>query len=199
MKKQKNNNTYNLQVKIIAGSLKGRSIHFLEKKDLRPTKNQVRETLFNWLQFDIHNSVCIDLFSGSGALGFEAVSRGAKKVYMVDCDPDVVKCLKDNKEELNLKNIALYNTNAEDFIANFKYKADLVFLDPPFSENIINATIHYLSLSKIFNDKCKIYVEVPLQKNLEDAIYKPKNWELLKSNKSGDVAYLLYQHNNSMI
>ena len=199
MKKQKNNNTYNLQVKIIAGSLKGRSIHFLEKKDLRPTKNQVRETLFNWLQFDIHNSVCIDLFSGNGALGFEAVSRGAKKVYMVDCDPDVVKCLKDNKEKLNLENIALYNTNAEDFIVNFKCKADVVFLDPPFSENIINATIHYLSLSKIFNDKCKIYVEVPMQKNLEDAVYKTKNWELLKSNKSGDVAYILYQHNNSMI
>ena len=198
MKKQRNN-TANLQVQIIAGSLKGKNIQFLEKKDLRPTKNQIRETLFNWLQFDMHNSVCIDLFSGSGALGFEAVSRGAKKVYMVDCDADVVKCLKDNKDELKLENIVLHNTNAEEFIRNFKCKADLIFLDPPFSENIINTTIRYLSLFQIFNDKCKIYVEVPLKKNFEDTVYKPKNWELLKSSKSGGVAYLLYQHNNSMI
>ena len=198
MKKQKNS-TANLQVKIIAGSLKGRNIRFLEKKDLRPTKNQIRETLFNWLQYDLDNSVCIDLFSGSGALGFEAASRGAKKVHMVDHDSDVVRCLKDNKDNLKVENVTLYNNNAEDFIKNFKDRVDLIFLDPPFSENIINVIIHYLSLSQIFNDKCKIYIEVQLQKNLEDTICKPKSWELLKSSKSGDVAYLLYQHNNSMI
>lgn len=198
MKKQKNS-TANLKVKIISGSLKGRNIRFLEKKDLRPTKNQIRETLFNWLQYDLDNSVCIDLFSGSGALGFEAASRGAKKVHMVDNDLDVVSCLKDNKDDLKVRNVILYNSSAEDFIINFKDKVDLVFLDPPFSKNIINTIINNLSLSQILNDKCKIYIEVQFQKNLEDTISKPKNWVLLKSSRSGDVAYLLYQQNNSMI
>ena len=78
MKKQKSNKS-DLKVKIIAGLWKGRNISFPDKKDLRPTKGLVRETLFNWLKNDIQNSYCLDLFSGSGALGFEAASRGAKK------------------------------------------------------------------------------------------------------------------------
>jgi len=93
MKKQKNN-TSNLSVKIISGTWKGRNIKFLNKKDLRPTKNQIRETLFNWLRNHVEGSICIDLFAGSGSLGFESASRGAKKVYMIDNDINIVNCLK---------------------------------------------------------------------------------------------------------
>ena len=101
MKKQKNK-ALNLKVKIISGVWGGRNINFLSKKDLRPTKNIIRETLFNWLGSDLANLICLDLFAGSGVLGFESASRGAEKVYLVDIDRDVVSCLKEQKNVLSL-------------------------------------------------------------------------------------------------
>ena len=96
MKKQKNK-ALNLKVKIISGIWRGRNINFLPKKDLRPTKNIIRETLFNWLGSDLTDLVCLDLFAGSGALGFESASRGAANVYLVDIDNDVAHCLEEQK------------------------------------------------------------------------------------------------------
>jgi 16S rRNA (guanine966-N2)-methyltransferase len=129
MKKQ-NSNKSDLKVKIIAGLWKGRNISFPDKKDLRPTKGLVRETLFNWLKNDIQNSYCLDLFSGSGALGFEAASRGAKKVYMIDSDLDVVHYLNLQKIKLNANNILIFNSDARQFLKDFNEKIDLIFLDP---------------------------------------------------------------------
>ena len=92
MKKQKSSKL-NLKVKILSGSWKGRNISFLDKSDLRPTKNIIKETLFNWIQEDIKDSICIDMFAGSGSLGFEAASRGAKKVYMIDNNSEITNHL----------------------------------------------------------------------------------------------------------
>ncbi len=198
MKNQKNN-TSNLSVRIISGAWKGRNIKFLSKKDLRPTKNQIRETLFNWLQSHIEGSICIDLFAGSGALGFESASRGAKKVYMVDIDIDIINCLKKQKDEFNAKNIIIYKSDANDFIKEIRDEIDVIFLDPPFDNQVLNLTINNLSLLKNLKNKCKIYIEIPFIKNFENIVDVPVNWELLKNCKSGDVRYLLFQHNDSMI
>jgi 16S rRNA (guanine966-N2)-methyltransferase len=198
MKKQKSNKS-DLKVKIIAGLWKGRNISFPDKKDLRPTKGLVRETLFNWLKNDIQNSYCLDLFSGSGALGFEAASRGAKKVYMIDSDLDVVHYLNLQKNKLNANNILIFNSDARQFLKDFNEKIDLIFLDPPFSKNIINELVNDISKLNSINDRCKIYIEIPSKGNFESSIIKPRNWELLKCKKSGGVAYLLFQHNCSMI
>jgi len=198
MKKQKNN-TSNLSVRIISGVWKGRNIKFLNKKDLRPTKNQIRETLFNWLRNHVEGSICIDLFAGSGALGFESASRGARKVYMIDSDINIVNCLKKQKDEFNAKNIIIYKSDANDFIKEIRDEIDIIFIDPPFDKDVLNLTINNLSLSKNLKNKCKIYVEMPFIKNFENNIDVPMNWELLKNSKSGDVAYLLFQHNDSMI
>lgn len=198
MKKQKNN-TSNLSVRIISGVWKGRNIKFLNKKDLRPTKNQIRETLFNWLRNHVEGSICIDLFAGSGALGFESASRGARKVYMIDSDINIVNCLKKQKDEFNAKNIIIYKSDANDFIKEIRDEIDIIFIDPPFDKDVLNLTINNLSLSKNLKNKCKIYVEMPFTKNFENNIDVPMNWELLKNSKSGDVAYLLFQHNDSMI
>ena len=198
MKKQKNS-TANLKVKIISGCWRGKNINFLEKKDLRPTKSQIRETLFNWIQYDVENSYCLDLFSGSGVLGFEAASRGAKKVFMVDNDLDVVNCLNIQKKKLKGDNIFIFNSDSDEFLKNFNEKVSLIFLDPPFTKNILDETIKSLSVSNSLIDRCKIYIELPYNKNFIVNIKTPENWELLKSKKSGDVAYLLFQHNCSMI
>jgi 16S rRNA (guanine966-N2)-methyltransferase len=198
MKKQKSNKS-DLKVKIIAGLWKGRNISFPDKKDLRPTKGLVRETLFNWLKNDIQNSYCLDLFSGSGALGFEAASRGAKKVYMIDSDLDVAHYLNLQKNKLNANNILIFNSDARQFLKDFNEKIDLIFLDPPFSKNIINELVNDISKLNSINDRCKIYIEIPSKGNFESSIIKPRNWELLKCKKSGGVAYLLFQHYCSMI
>ncbi len=198
MKKLKKNKS-NFKIKIISGSWKGKSISFPNKQDLRPTKNQIRETLFNWLQNEVEHSICLDLFAGSGALGFEAMSRGAKKVYMVDNDIDVINCLKIQVELLNAENILLYNLSAENFIQYLKEKIDIIFLDPPFSKNLINSTLSILHKMDNLRDKCKIYIELPFSKNVEKSICIPDNWELLRIKKTGDVSYLLFQYNQPMI
>jgi 16S rRNA (guanine966-N2)-methyltransferase len=198
MKKQKNK-ALNLKVKIISGVWGGRNINFLSKKDLRPTKNIIRETLFNWLGSDLANLICLDLFAGSGVLGFESASRGAEKVYLVDIDRDVVSCLKEQKNILDAKNIFIDHSSSGNFISKFTGKVDLLFLDPPFSDDIINTTINSSDLSQILNNNCKIYIEIPFEKNYINIINAPKSWQLIKHGKSGDVAYLLYKHNYSMI
>ena len=199
MKKQKNSKL-NLKVKILSGSWKGRNISFLDKSDLRPTKNIIKETLFNWIQEDIQDSICLDMFAGSGSLGFEAASRGAKKVYMIDNNSEITNHLRSQKDYIGAKNISIINLSAFDFLKkNLKDLANVIFLDPPFSLGIIEKVIKELSSSDNLADKCKIYVEIPYKKNIEFQINTPINWELLKSKKSGDVAYLLFQHNISVI
>ena len=199
MKKQKNSKL-NLKVKILSGSWKGRNISFLAQSDLRPTKNIIKETLFNWIQKDIQDSICIDMFAGSGSLGFEAASRGAKKVYMIDNNLEITNHLRSQKDYIGAKNISIINLSAFDFLKkNLKDLANVIFLDPPFSLGIIEKVIKELSSSDNLADKCKIYVEIPYKKNIEFQINTPINWELLKSKKSGEVAYLLFQHNISVI
>ena len=198
MKKQKNK-ALNLKVKIISGIWGGRNINFLSKKDLRPTKNIIRETLFNWLGSDLTDLICLDLFAGSGVLGFESASRGAKNVYLVDIDRDVVRCLEEQKNILDAKNILIEHSSSDDFISKFTGKVDLLFLDPPFSDIIINTTINSSGFSQLLNNNCKIYIEIPFEQNYVDIIKVPISWKLIKHGKSGDVAYLLYKHNYSMI
>ena len=199
MKKQKSSKL-KLKVKILSGSWKGRNISFLDKSDLRPTKNIIKETLFNWIQEDIQDSICLDMFAGSGSLGFEAASRGAKKVYMIDNNSEITNHLRSQKDYIGAKNISIINLSAFDFLKkNLKDLANVIFLDPPFSLGIIEKVIKELSSSDNLADKCKIYVEIPYKKNIEFQINTPINWELLKSKKSGEVAYLLFQHNISVV
>jgi len=198
MKKQKKSKL-NLKVKILSGLWRGKNVTFLDKEDLRPTKNIIRETLFNWIQEDVKDSVCLDLFAGSGVLGFEAASRGARKVYMIDVDTDITNQLSTQKKELNANNVYIFNSSAFNFLKNLKENFNVIFLDPPFSKDIINEIIRKLSLMKEISDKCKIYIELPYKKNYELMLETPVNWNLLKSKKTGEVAYLLFQHNATMV
>ena len=105
------------KVRIIGGKWRGRKINFPALKDLRPTPNRIRETLFNWLAPIIDGADCLDLFAGSGALGFEALSRGAGQVIMVDTEPQVIAQLKVNQQMLDAENLEILHMNAEQYIA----------------------------------------------------------------------------------
>jgi 16S rRNA (guanine(966)-N(2))-methyltransferase RsmD len=120
------------RVRIVGGAWKSRLIAFPSKKDLRPTPDRVRETLFNWLGQDLTGAACLDLFAGSGALGFEAASRGARRVVMVERDPVIFRSLAAAREALAADAVELVRADALEFLGTDSGVYDVVFLDPPF-------------------------------------------------------------------
>lgn len=118
------------QLRIIGGEWKRRVLPFASIEGLRPTPDRVRETLFNWLMWDIQNAHVLDICTGSGALGFEALSRGAASVYMIEPDKTQARFLKDNIQLLKAQNCHLINATAQQALPRLKEQFDVVFLDP---------------------------------------------------------------------
>jgi 16S rRNA (guanine966-N2)-methyltransferase len=177
-------------LRIIGGEWRSRQISFDDAPGLRPTPARVRETLFNWLQTDIVNSSCLDLFAGSGALGFEAASRGARTVIQVDNHPRTCQKLRDNIAKLSATQIQVVQMDALAFLGNSTGQFSLVFLDPPFAEGLIQPSCRQLSDSNLLAPYAKIYVEAERHCKLDDM---PKNWRLLKHKTAGDVGFSLFQ------
>ena len=120
-------------VRLISGKWGGRVLTFPSVDGLRPTLGSQRETLFNWLRPIIRNSRCLDLFAGSGALGFEAASGGAESVFLVEKSKKIYLSLLSNAELLNAENCRIFNTTAQSFLERYPEQFDIFFLDPPFS------------------------------------------------------------------
>lgn len=177
------------QVRIIGGVWRSRLLHFADAPGLRPTPSRVRETLFNWLQFDIIGCRCLDLFAGSGALGFEAASRGAKRVVMVEQNPQVYSCLATNAAKLSATQVQLVNLDASCYLQTPAEPFDLVFLDPPFATDWIAQSSLGLETYGWLGSQAKIYLETASQSPLNGL---PENWRLLKGKVAGEVAYRLY-------
>lgn len=182
--------TYKNQFRIIGGKWRGRKLTFLPHKDLRPTPNRVRETLFNWLSPVISTSYCLDLFAGSGALGFEALSRGANKVVFVDHEIKAISQIEANLLLLNCNTAKTYCMRAENYIAYSQLKFDIVFLDPPFHHNLIPKIAKILNEASILQPKSYIYFESEINnKNL----FLPLNWNITHQKQAGQVLYTLIQ------
>ena len=147
----------NNRIRIIGGEWRGRYITFPSFTDLRPTPNRVRETLFNWLGQSLKGTTCVDLFAGSGALGFEAASRGAKKVVLVEKNSTICRSLRENINKLNAERVEIMNTDALAFLNNGNQKFDLVFLDPPFKSEF-HANI-WRGINRLVRSGSLIYVE----------------------------------------
>ena len=181
------------KVRIIAGQWRGRKIAFPSIDGLRPTTDPIRETLFNWLQPYLSGANCLDLYAGSGALGFEAASRGAKSVLMVERETPIVKSLRDNKELLQAEQIHLMNRSALDFLRTKRKPDDtvfdVVFLDPPFKQGVLAECCQYLEDSGCLADDAVIYLECERKLDLD---FLPSNWQQHRSKTSGQVAYYLY-------
>lgn len=177
------------QFRIIGGQWKGRKLRFIEVEGLRPSLDRVRETLFNWLQWDIRGVHCLDLFAGSGALGIEALSRGAASVQFVELHKKAADQLRKNLDLLNTDNGSLHSGDALEFIKSQPQAFDIVFIDPPFHKGIAQQAIDLIENSQITKSETLIYIEV--EQNLELVI--PENWQLLKDKKAGQLLYKLYQ------
>ncbi|GAB1233592.1 16S rRNA (guanine(966)-N(2))-methyltransferase RsmD [Ferrigenium sp. UT4] len=153
---------------------------------MRPTPDRVRETLFNWLGQTLYGKHCLDLFAGSGALGFEAASRGADEVVMVESNPDVFKALQGNAKKLALGNVALHCEDGLKFASRAQGAFDVVFLDPPFQSNYWPQLLP--RLAELLAPGGLVYAE-------SGNLFEPgTDWQILKQGKAGAVHYRLMGH-----
>ena len=177
------------QLRIIAGSWRSRKLAFPQQENLRPTPDRVRETLFNWLQADVPGSRCLDMFAGSGALGFEAASRGAGEVVMIEQNREAASALARNIELLDAGNIQLVINDAFDWVKDNQRAFDIVFLDPPYKAGLLGKSCEVLESGQSLAENAKIYLEHALG---DDEIVIPENWECLKHKSAGHVTYKLF-------
>lgn len=185
----KRNNSSRQSIRIIGGQWRGRRLAFPDIEGLRPTSDRIRETLFNWLQPYLPGSVCIDLFSGSGALGFEAASRGADTVDMVELNAEAYKQLLVNKSLLAAEQCRLSRQSAQQFLTQSNTCYDIVFLDPPFQADLWSEIADLLMQNSLLHPGSLIYVE--FDKN-HDMAALPARWHLLKDKRAGEVKYCLF-------
>ena len=178
------------RVRIIAGIWRGRYLQVPPYPSVRPTPARVRETVFNWLAGSIEGAECIDLFAGSGALGFEAASRGARQVTLVDRERGVVKCLRQETEKLSAAQIEVVNARALSYIDCLRSPVDILFLDPPFTRGteLLEKTCTRLASSRALKESSLVYVESPA--NWVARV--PARWTPLKSKQAGQVGYHLF-------
>jgi len=171
-------------VRIIGGDWRRRLLHFPDSEALRPTPDRVRETLFNWLGQDLDGLTCLDLFAGSGALGFEAASRGAAKVVMVESAPKVLAALEANAKMLDAGGrLEIVRADAVKFASSAALRFDVLFLDPPYRQGWIDRLAPLLP--RILADDAQIYVES------EIALDGCGDWRTVRHGKAGQVFYHL--------
>lgn len=176
------------KVRIIGGKWRSRQLIVPHVTDVRPTSDRVRETLFNWLTPFIEGAHCLDLFAGSGALGFEALSRGAAYVEMVDQSAEVVKLLQEELALFEADNALVYRAKAPEKLRPASHPFDIVFLDPPYQENLLLPCCHYLEEHALLAHIAYIYLEA---KHVIKDNDLPLNWHIMKSKKAGQVCYHL--------
>jgi 16S rRNA (guanine966-N2)-methyltransferase len=171
------------KIRIIAGEFRGRRIPVPDRPGLRPTPDRVRETLFNWLGQSLEGLSCLDLFAGSGALGFEAASRGAARVVMVEHDRAVFEVLKKTRDTIGAKQVELVLEDAFTYLKRTKESFDVVFLDPPFGQNALPAVFRQLRLER----GARVYVES------SEPFAAGEGWRELKRARAGQVSTQLLQ------
>ncbi|MCE0493535.1 16S rRNA (guanine(966)-N(2))-methyltransferase RsmD [Vibrio salinus] len=177
-------------VRIISGLWRGRKLPVYDVEGLRPTTDRVKETVFNWIAQDVPMSSCLDLFSGSGSLGFEAASRQAKNVVMIELDKQVANQLKTNASTLKAENIDIINANALSFLEQPATPFDMVFIDPPFRKALIEQVISRLETDQWLSHDALIYIESEKDWPTNSI---PSHWHLYKEKFAGQVAFRLYQ------
>ena len=177
-------------IRIIAGKHRGRKLPVLSSEGLRPTTDRVKETLFNWLMPYIHGADCLDCFAGAGSLGFEAYSRGAASITMLEKDKAASQQLKANATLLNSASCAIHHTDTLTYLAAQPAKVqDIVFVDPPFNLGFVEKLIPLLTKGWLAKDSL-VYIET--EQSFSASII-PTNWQLLKEKSAGQVCYRLYQ------
>jgi 16S rRNA (guanine966-N2)-methyltransferase len=186
----------NNTLRIIGGKWRSRKLGFISAPNLRPTPDRVRETLFNWLQRAIADARCLDLFAGSGALGLEALSRGASEVVFIEKHRAIAQQLEQNLALLKSANMVI-NNDAKRYLQQASKPFDIIFLDPPFRKGLLPIILDRLLERQLVSSKALIYLE-----HEAETEYDWQDWQLtiLKETKAGQVkSYLLEYKNNGFI
>jgi 16S rRNA (guanine966-N2)-methyltransferase len=174
------------KVRISAGEWRSRLLKFPDALGLRPTPDRVRQTLFNWLGQELHGKTCLDLFAGSGALGFEALSRYAESVVLVEQNPAVYRALTDNARMLKADHARLLRMDALAFLAQSRELFDVIFLDPPYDKGWLDKLLP--DLGRHLKPGGLVYAEA------EHALNDLPGWEVFKQGKAGSVYYHLLKY-----
>ena len=180
------------QFRVIGGQWKGRKLKFFEVEGLRPSLDRVRETVFNWLHGEVRGARCLDLFAGSGAIGIEALSRGAAHVDFVELNKKASRQLETNLGLLEADDGDVWHQDANLFLANQHQPYDIIFLDPPFHKGLAQEIVSKLAQTNFIQQDTLIYLEI--EQDLE--LKLPDSWELLKDKKAGQLQYRLYRANS---
>ena len=177
------------QLRIIGGQWRGRKLAFPDVEGLRPSGDRVRETLFNWLNFELPGARCLDLFAGSGALGLEALSRGASCATLVEKNSTAARQLRSHCQTLNA-NAEVVETDAIHWLHTVTPSApfDVVFLDPPFAKQLLTPCCELLNRHNWLAPDACIYMEC----GIDESPVVPSQWQLHREKRSGQVSYRLY-------
>lgn len=189
-RRKQTDDTLRQPLRLIGGQWRGRKLHFPLCEGLRPTGDRIRETLFNWLGPYLAGGVGADLYAGSGALGLEALSRGASSMTFCERDPAAAKALAENLTLLGASGGRLQHIDAMQWLqgSDISEPLTLVFLDPPFSANLWQSSIDALNARAWLADGAAIYIEA----GLDSAFQVPDTWQLHREKRTGSVCYRLY-------
>jgi len=178
------------QVRIISGLWRGRKLPVHDAEGLRPTTDRVKETLFNWIAQDVPNARCLDLFAGSGGLGFECASRQAESVTMLEMNPQAFSQLKANINTLNASNIEAINTDSLAYLRQTGTPYDVVFIDPPFRKGLLDEALLHLEDNGWLANNAMIYIETEKELSLPEL---PESWQLYREKSAGQVCFRLFE------
>lgn len=176
-------------IRIISGLWRGRKLPVHDAEGLRPTTDRVKETVFNWLAQDVPQAKCLDLFAGSGGLGFEAASRQAEMVTLIELNPAAFKQLQQNITALKATNISAKNTDALSFLQQPGNPHHVVFIDPPFRKGLLSEAVVLLEQNGWLADDAMIYIETEKELAIEGL---PESWQLHREKTAGQVSFRLY-------
>ncbi len=179
------------RLRIVAGNWRSRLLEIANEPGLRPTSERIRETVFNWLAPDVEGARCLDLFAGTGALGLEALSRGAREALFVERSAAALLSLRRNIEVLESDSAIVYEGDAIEYLKTERpARFDIVFLDPPFAADLLPELCRLLDERALLSDGGKIYVE---QDRARPDPPVPPGWRQLKAKTAGNVRYALYE------
>lgn len=185
----------NGHIRIIGGRWRSRRLGWARVAGLRPSPDAVRETLFNWLPHRLHGQSCLDLFAGSGALGFEAASRGAPNVVLVESHPQAIQWLRANRGALRAEDrVDIFPGRVERFLRqhgrNARKGFDIIFLDPPFAGGMIAPVCENLRGRGLLNPGALVYIESP---RVGPPLPVPPDWRVIREKRCGAVRSTLLQ------
>ena len=180
-------------IRIVAGKYRGLRLEQPSFDIVRPTMDRIKEATFSSIQFDVVDSNFLDLYSGSGSIAFEAISRGATSVVAVDNSFEAIACIKDNKEKLKVENIAIIKTSALSYIESVSNKTfDIIYMDPPYENiDLYNQTITAIHQKKILDKNGTLIIET----DNPDSLKFPEEFVIKKKKNYGKV-FILYISNN---